>query len=234
LVEVWKAKLSKGKLSTIHCSALPFKIHVIHPFFFVFLTSLFYTRNMNLQILVLQLILAAFALGKKYTKSNDAVLLSNVRSLTLQTGKQTTARRVEAIPQLTCIGGSGQGLYDVDVMRCENSGSEYDAEDIQWTCKANLPPEFKLGSTDVVCEGFDSSEDSYILKGSCGVEYRLILTEMGEEKYGQGRWSKPRAKDFDPPKGAPESKSSEQSLGSILFAIVFWFAFIGNHRTARS
>lgn len=34
------------------------------------------------------------------------------------------------------------------------------------------------------CEGYDSPDDPYILKGSCGVEYRLILTSLGEEKYG--------------------------------------------------
>jgi hypothetical protein len=55
---------------------------------------------------------------------------------------------------------------------------------IQWTCTASLPVDFKLGSTDVVCEGYESSEDPFILKGSCGVEYRLFLTATGEAKYG--------------------------------------------------
>jgi hypothetical protein len=57
---------------------------------------------------------------------------------------------------------------------------------VQWTCTASLPPEFKLGSTDVICEGYKSPSDPYILKGSCGVEYRLLLTDRGEEKYGRG------------------------------------------------
>lgn len=69
-------------------------------------------------------------------------------------------------------------------MRCKNSGSQYDVEDIQWTCQASLPAEFKLGSTEVICEGYDSPDDPYILKGSCGVEYRLALTPQGEQKYG--------------------------------------------------
>jgi hypothetical protein len=71
-------------------------------------------------------------------------------------------------------------------MRCKNAGADYDAEDVQWTCTASLPEEFKLGSTDVVCEGYDSPRDPYVLKGSCGVEYRLLLTEKGEERYGGG------------------------------------------------
>jgi hypothetical protein len=51
----------------------------------------------------------------------------------------------------------------VQVMRCTNSGSGYDTDDVEWTCKAALPPEFKLGSTDVICEGYSSSDDPYIL-----------------------------------------------------------------------
>lgn len=73
----------------------------------------------------------------------------------------------------------------MDVMRCTNAGSDYDDDNVQWTCKASLPPEFKLGSTDVSCEGYDSPEDPYVLKGSCGVSYRLVLTEEGERKYGR-------------------------------------------------
>lgn len=118
---------------------------------------------------------------------SDAVLLSNIKSLTLRGDKMTTARRVAAVPQLNCVGGSARGLYDVDTMRCTNSGSSYGTGDIEWTCKASLPPEFKLGSTDVICEGYSNSEDDYVLKGSCGVEYRLVLTEAGEERFGKRR-----------------------------------------------
>lgn len=71
-------------------------------------------------------------------------------------------------------------------MRCKNAGSDYDDENIQWTCTADLPEEFKLGSTDVICEGYDSPDDPRVLKGSCGVEYRLLLTKRGEEVYGGG------------------------------------------------
>jgi hypothetical protein len=114
----------------------------------------------------------------------NAVLLSTVNALTLRAGKQTTARRAAAVPQLTCSGPAHVcKLYSVDMMRCANEGSDYEAEDIQWSCKASLPEEFKLGATEVSCEGYESSEDPYVLKGSCGVEYRLLLTELGEEKY---------------------------------------------------
>jgi hypothetical protein len=50
-------------------------------------------------------------------------------------------------------------------MRCTNMGSDYGDEDVSWECKADLPRWFKLGSTDVVCEGYRDSEDQYVLKG---------------------------------------------------------------------
>ncbi|KAI9799687.1 MAG: hypothetical protein M1825_004422 [Sarcosagium campestre] len=112
-----------------------------------------------------------------------AVLLSNVKTLTLRKDLKTSHRRVSAIPQLRCVGGDARGLYDVDVMRCKNQGADYDDQNIQWTCTASLPSEFKLGATDVICEGYSHPDDPYILKGSCGVEYKLMLTDAGEEKY---------------------------------------------------
>ena len=153
-----------------------------------------------------------------YSKQKDAVKLSSIKTLTLRDGALTSARRVEPIPQLACIGGNAKGLYDVDVMRCTNAGSEYGAEDIQWTCKASLPPEFKLGSTDVICEGYDNPDDPYILKGSCGVEYRLILTPQGEQKYHDRVNNK-----------AWRSKShsgDESSIGDGLATTLFWIIFV--------
>jgi hypothetical protein len=114
----------------------------------------------------------------------NAILLSEVRSLTLRSGKQTTHRRVPALPQLKCVSSRKIcALHTVDVMRCQNQGAGYSPEDIQWSCTASLPSTLKLGSTDVICEGYSSPDDPYVLRGSCGVEYRLVLTEEGERKY---------------------------------------------------
>ncbi|OAX77702.1 hypothetical protein ACJ72_07997, partial [Emergomyces africanus] len=130
----------------------------------------------------------------KPPSTNNAVLLSSIQSLTLHANRKTTHRRIPAIQQLTCIGPSKTicALYTPEVMRCVNQGHDYDENDVQWTCTAQLPPEFKLGSTDVVCEGYRDKEDPWVLKGSCGVEYQLLLTERGEEKYAKsvgGDWS---------------------------------------------
>ena len=99
----------------------------------------------------------------------DAVLLSNIKTLTLHAGRQTTSRRGPPVPQLECVGGNARGLHSVDVMRCTNAGADYAPENVQWTCQASLPSEFKLGSTEVVCEGYESPEDPYVLRGVVGL-----------------------------------------------------------------
>ncbi|OBT99012.1 hypothetical protein VE01_02496 [Pseudogymnoascus verrucosus] len=145
-------------------------------------------------------------------KSGTSVLLSQVKSLTLRSTASTAHRRVPAIPQLKCMGGNGCRHHQVDVMRCKNAGSDYDDENIQWTCTADLPEEFKLGSTDVICEGYDGPEDPRVLKGSCGVEYRLLLTKRGEEVYGGGGHNVFSGQDGDV-SGAAQ--------------VVFWAIFLG-------
>ncbi|GAB1197380.1 hypothetical protein APSETT444_006673 [Aspergillus pseudonomiae] len=134
----------------------------------------------------LLLVLPVLSYGRN-PPGNNAILLSNVQTLTLRGNRLTTSRRVDPIPQLKCTGPSKRicDLYPIDVMRCTNAGYDYDEEDVQWTCTASLPQEFKLGSTDVVCEGYRNADDKWVLKGSCGVEYRLLLTELGERKFGR-------------------------------------------------
>jgi hypothetical protein len=161
--------------------------------------------------------------------SQDKIKLSNVQSLTLRSGLKTSHRRVAAVPQLKCIGGSAKGLYEIDVMRCKNSGSDYSSEDIQWTCTASLPDEFKLGSTDVICEGYDSADDPYVLKGSCGVEYRLVLTSKGEEKFGKKKgWFGGGGGGDDDDTGRYEGDDERypETKGSKIVAALFWMVFI--------
>ncbi|KAJ5053307.1 hypothetical protein NUH16_010377 [Penicillium rubens] len=141
----------------------------------------------KLAITALLLISPATCFSNSKPPGKDAILLSNVQSLTLRAHRMTSARRVSPIPQLSCTGPSKQicNLYQPETMRCTNQGYDYDVEDVQWTCTADLPPEFKLGATDVVCEGYRNADDKWVLKGSCGVEYRLLLTEAGEKRFGK-------------------------------------------------
>ncbi|KAL4999071.1 hypothetical protein BDV10DRAFT_193950 [Aspergillus recurvatus] len=156
----------------------------------------------------------------------DAILLSKVHSLTLRgSGRLTRSRRVSPIPQLKCVGPSKRicNTYEIDSMRCTNEGYGYDEEDVQWTCTASLPGEFKLGPTDVVCEGYRNADDRYVLKGSCGVEYRLLLTELGEQKFGQGSFDEDNW--WRSQEQKRNNKDSEPSL-TLLGNLVFWGIFL--------
>ncbi|KAF3344187.1 Serine/threonine-protein kinase SRPK3 [Verticillium dahliae VDG2] len=135
--------------------------------------------------LLLPLLLSLPAAAAAAKPPKNAILLSQVKTLTLRgDGAQTTHRRLPAVPQLKCLSAPKLcALHPIDVLRCTNQGSGYDAEDVQWSCAANLPVDLKLGSTDVVCEGYSSADDPYVLKGSCGVEYRV---PSSSNQQGQG------------------------------------------------
>ena len=106
----------------------------------------------------------------------EQVRLEDVRVLTLTKGRMSTARRVSAIPQLTCVSGDAckYGNLQPEVMQCRNMGS--DGSDIQWKCESDLDDKVRLGSIEVVCEGYKYPDDPFILKGSCGVEYGTHLS----------------------------------------------------------
>ena len=187
------------------------------------------SSTMRLFIL-LTLLSAGTALSKRTTSPNkvpkNAVLLSKVSAITVRAGKQNTSRRVSPVPQLQCVGPANIcKLYSVDVMRCTNEGADYDENNIQWSCKASLPEEFKLGSTDVACEGYESSEDPYVLSGSCGVEYRLLLTDKGEEKYGSKPASKSKwhANVDTGGSGSAEHQNKSESIAGYAFMACFLF-----------
>ncbi|KAK4099055.1 hypothetical protein N658DRAFT_509100 [Parathielavia hyrcaniae] len=118
-------------------------------------------------------------------RPKDAILLSEVQSLTLRSPSKTTSRRLPPIPQLTCRSTPAKlcRLADIRTMRCTNQGSSYTSQDIEWACTATLPSTLRLDRTEVVCEGYASPDDAYVLRGSCGVEYTLQLTEEGRERY---------------------------------------------------
>ncbi|KAM0324383.1 hypothetical protein ACHAQA_008164 [Verticillium albo-atrum] len=164
---------------------------------------------------LLLLPLLSFPAASATKPPKNAILLSQVKTLTLRgDGAKTTHRRLPAVPQLKCLSAPKLcALHPIDVLRCTNQGSGYDDEDIQWSCSANLPVDLKLGSTDVMCEGYSSSDDPYILKGSCGVEYRVILTDEGERRHpdlaGDGGW-----------RGGEGSR-----LPGILFMVLFFAVF---------
>ncbi|KAK9472004.1 uncharacterized protein V1510DRAFT_418379 [Dipodascopsis tothii] len=84
-------------------------------------------------------------------------------------------------------------------MQCYNMGLG-EGGDVEWRCEADIPGDLRLGRTDVTCEGYDYPDDPYVLRGSCGVEYRLQVLPGG--RVGGGRRQAPKlagADDDDDP-----------------------------------
>ncbi|AWP06376.1 putative store-operated calcium entry-associated regulatory factor [Scophthalmus maximus] len=111
----------------------------------------------------------------------DSVLLRDVQVLTLYKGSYTRARRSRAIPQLQCVGGSANcQAFVPEVVQCQNKG--WDGVDVQWECRTDMDNAYRFGRIEVSCEGYSHPADAYILKGSCGLEYSLELTEDGRRR----------------------------------------------------
>ena len=118
---------------------------------------------------------------------HSKILLRDVEVLTLKNGLMTTGRRSQPVKQMDCVGGSARkDSYKVDTIQCKNVG--FDGYDVNWKCEAVVTDFYKLGKTEVYCEGFDYPEDPYILVGSCGVEYELDYTD----KYYESLKPKPK------------------------------------------
>jgi len=104
---------------------------------------------------------------------NQKILERDIESLTLYRNRYTTFRRTVALPHIKCIGGPCH-LYEPSVIQCTNKG--FDGSKSNWECKAELPNYVRFETTDVLCEGFEYSDDPYVLVGSCGVEYTIVKT----------------------------------------------------------
>lgn len=139
------------------------------------------------------------------------VSLQDVSSFTVQANLSTTGHHT--VPQLTCKGGSAQGLYQIPEMICTNIAGkgEFGTDELNWRCTAELPEEFKLGSTDVSCEAWrdpktgEKSRNGDIVRSSCGVDYILMLTDVGESKFS----------------GRTTDSTNHQSLSQYFFWMVF-------------
>ncbi|XP_029457506.1 store-operated calcium entry-associated regulatory factor isoform X2 [Rhinatrema bivittatum] len=111
----------------------------------------------------------------------EKVLLREIQAITLYRDHYTASRRTTAVPQLKCTGGTaGCSAFVPEVVQCHNRG--WDGFDVQWECKADMDTSYRFGRVEVSCEGFDYPADPFVLRGSCGLEYTIELTEQGQRK----------------------------------------------------
>lgn len=130
-------------------------------------------------------LLCSFMLQVESWNDGGGILLQEIQALTLYRGQYTTSRRTSPVPQLQCVGGTaGCHSFVPEVVQCQNKG--WDGVDVQWECKTDMDNAYRFGRIEVSCEGYSHPNDPYVLKGSCGLEYTLELTEQGRRRSGAG------------------------------------------------
>lgn len=103
---------------------------------------------------------------------SDAVLLKDIKVLTLHRGRLTTGRRSAPVDQITCVGGTASHKSgDIETVQCYNQG--FNGRDYDWKCESQMDKSIQFGDIAVSCEGYNNPDDVYILAGSCGLEYSL-------------------------------------------------------------
>ena len=139
-------------------------------------------------ILLLQLILLSIVscgwfdtLFDSRTRESDGIPIQSIQSLVFQSNKYTTGRRNTPIKQINCISKNKQQRelcdnHSPNSILCKNVG--FDGIDVNWQCTGELDTGIKFDTIDVICEGYNTPDDSVILKGSCGVEYTLTGTPI--------------------------------------------------------
>lgn len=128
-------------------------------------------------------------LGCTIAWGSDKIKLTDLKTITLYSGKMTNGRRTAPVPQLHCTGGSAGCSFVPHVVQCYNKG--FDGYDVQWECKTDMDNAYRFGTIEVTCEGYDYPDDPYILKGSCGLRYTIDYTKEGQKQnkghdYGYG------------------------------------------------
>jgi hypothetical protein len=144
---------------------------------------------LSLAVVVSPTFLTSVEAGKyRYPPNDDkAVELANVQSLIFKQNAMTTGKRTSPVSQLTCVGGGACGTDgEPQVVHCSNIGIDYANGDPTWKCTAELENGLRLGTTDVVCEGFRDRDDPWILRGSCGLEYTLVGSPVTQQAQAQG------------------------------------------------
>ncbi|KAF5359264.1 hypothetical protein D9756_003453 [Leucocoprinus leucothites] len=135
------------------------------------------------------------------------IALASIPALTFYKDSWTASQRTSAIPQLTCIGKPCK-LYQPEVVRCANLGGS--GTEVDWKCEADLPEALRFGKVEVSCEGWSKAGDPYVLKGSCGLEYKLVEVPGALRNGGTD---------------SPLSFFKGYNWGDIIFTFV-WVAFL--------
>jgi hypothetical protein len=129
------------------------------------------------------------------------------------------------------VGGSAQfSKYHPQVVQCRNIGNDGYSE--QWKCEADLDEAVMFGPVQVTCEGYNSPDDPYVLRGSCGLEYYLEYTRSGRNEYDYTRGGKTS---YNQEYYESESSSFSTIIVFIIVVAVSFFtlrACLGTHHSS--
>jgi hypothetical protein len=174
--------------------------------------------KMSSILIKLSIILILVSLNSLVESRKDKIKLKDIQVLTLTSGKWTTGRRTNPLPQLQCVGGYCN-LFKPQTVQCYNRGS--DGIDIQWECKTEMDNKYKFGQIDVLCEGYDYPEDDYVLIGSCGLEYTIDLVNTNSNNNYQQNYDKTYRQEYKPKISNSFSFGYILCVGFIIFVIYY-------------
>ena len=121
--------------------------------------------NANMMITMFFIVMSAGV--SDASGEHEKVPIREVSSLLLHRDKMTTGRRSPPVPQLNCLSNCHTAP---DTIYCSNAG--HNGVDVIWECKSD-PVGAIIRDLNVQCEGYEYPDDPYILKGSCGIQFRM-------------------------------------------------------------
>lgn len=188
-------------------------------------------RAFLLNILVAASLVAAAGPGTAERDPHDsrAVMLNSVPNLVFKRGEFTASGgRNKPLPQLNCLSGSACNTeFEPSTVLCTNIGKDYATGDPAWKCTSEVVEGLRLGKTDVVCEGFRTRDDPWILRGSCALDYTLEGTVAPHVKNRQHPNYAGREKPVHgAPRGTvPPAEGTTSLWNLILLGFLVWFVW---------
>jgi hypothetical protein len=102
--------------------------------------------------------------------AHKSVAFDAVTKLTFRAERQTTHRRLSALPQVNCGEPCPEALHAVHCARLKEGDNR------DWACVADsgdASNEFTVDDVEISCEGYNRPDDVQILSGSCALQCRV-------------------------------------------------------------
>ncbi|CAB4037969.1 store-operated calcium entry-associated regulatory factor-like [Paramuricea clavata] len=84
---------------------------------------------------------------------------------------------------------------------------------------------YRFGKIDVNCEGYDYPTDLYILRGSCGLEYTIELTDEGRAKQGSSDYHGRNNYQYGSRNRYNNSSALREVVMFVIVAVIFYMVF---------